>query len=176
MSVPSHALTIEHEKASYNDKHYEFEMIALVDAPLDRVQSVLRDYESYKQLDPRILEARVLERPASYVTILETTLHVCFGPFCRDVKRVERVEEAPLQLSAVADPTRSDVKFGETYMKLSVTEGRTRVSYRTSIVPDFWIPPFAGHRWLLNILSDGTTDLFRQVEIHAQAEPTADTH
>src|SRR4051794_33813296 len=102
VSVPSHALTIEHEKASYNDKHYEFEMVALVDAPLDRVQSVLRDYESYKQLDPRILDARVLERPTSYVTILETTLHVCFGPFCRDVKRVERVEEAPLQLSAVA--------------------------------------------------------------------------
>ena len=52
---------------------------------------------------------------------------------------------------------------------LSSTEGRTRVSYRTSIVPDFWIPPFAGRRWLLKTLEDATTDLFRNVEAKAKA-------
>jgi hypothetical protein len=88
--------------------------------------------------------------------------------------RVERVEEAPLQLTAIADPARSDVKFGETRMKLSVTEGRTRVSYQTSIVPDFWIPPFAGRRWLLKTLADGTTNLFQQVERKAQEQVTSD--
>src|SRR6188768_895223 len=146
---PSYALTIEHANASYKDKHYEFEMIAIVDAPVESVQAVLRDYESYKELDPRILDAHVIERPTAYISILETTLRVCFGPFCRNVKRVELVEEAPLQLSAIADPARSDVKYGETRMKLSVSEGRTRVSYQTSIVPNFWIPPVAGRRWLL---------------------------
>jgi hypothetical protein len=164
------ALTIEHERASYHDKHYEFELVALLDAPADRVEAVLRDYEGYKELDPRILEVHVVDRPESYVTMLQTTLHVCFGPFCRNVKRLERVEEAPLQLSAIADPAHSDVKFGETRMKMSVTEGRTRISYHTSIVPDFWIPAFAGRRWLLNTLADGTTDLFRQVERKAQEE------
>jgi len=168
LSTHVHALTIEHSSANFRDKHYEFELVALIDAPVERVQAVLRDYEGYKQLDPRILEVHVLERPASYLTILQTTLRVCFGPICRNVKRVERVEEAPLQLSASADPARSDVKFGETRMKLSVTEGRTRVSYQTSIVPDFWIPPFAGRRWLLKTLADGTTDLFQQVERKAQ--------
>ena len=167
---PSYALTIEHANASYKDKHYEFEMIAIVDAPVERVQAVLRDYESYKELDPRILDAHVIERPTDYISILETTLHVCFGPFCRNVKHVEHVEEAPLQLSAIADPERSDVKYGETRMKLSVSEGRTRVSYHTSIVPNFWIPAVAGRRWLLNTLADGTTDLFRQVEKKAQAQ------
>jgi hypothetical protein len=168
--LSSHALTVEYENARYREKHYEYELVAIIDAPLDRVQAVLRDYEAYKELDPRILEAHVLERPAPYLTILATTLHVCFGPICRNVKRVERVEEAPLQLSAIADPTRSDVKFGETRMKLSLAEGHTRVSYQTSIIPDFWIPPFAGRRWLLKTLADGTTDLFRQVELKAQAE------
>ena len=164
------ALTIEYSNARYVDKHYEFELTALIDAPVDRVQAVLRDYEAYKQLDPRILEARVVARPEPYSAILQTTLHVCFGPFCRNVRRLERVEEAPLQLSATTDPAHSDVKFGETRMKLSVSDGKTRVSYQTSIVPNFWIPPFTGRRWLLNTLADGTIDLFRQVERKARSD------
>ncbi|HEY6645003.1 hypothetical protein [Povalibacter sp.] len=168
--VPSaHAFEIERSQATYADKHYQYELVAIIDAPADRVQAVLRDYEHYPQLDSRILEARVIERPSSYVSILQTTVRACFGPFCRNVKRIERVEESPLELTAKADPQRSDVKFGETSLMLSVTNGRTRVSYRTSIVPDFWIPPIPGRRWLLHTLEDSTTHLFRGVEKRAQA-------
>jgi hypothetical protein len=169
-TLTSHAqaLTVEHSNARYQNKRYEFELVAILDAPVDRIEAVLRDFEAYKQLDARILEARIVERPASYVTMLQTTLHVCFGPFCRDVKRLERIEQAPLQLTAVADPAHSDVKFGETRLKLSVSEGRTRISYHTSIVPDFWIPAVVGRRWLLKTLADSTTDLLRQVELKAQ--------
>lgn len=167
-ALPAQALTIEHSSASYMDKHYQFELVAVLDAPVDRVQAVLRDYEAYQELDPRILEARVIERPEHYVAILQTTLRVCMGPFCRNVKRIERVEESPLELAAVADAARSDVKFGETHMMLSVSEGRTRVSYRTSIVPDFWVPALGGRRWLLNTLAEATTGLFRSIEAKAQ--------
>lgn len=170
--VPASAfpLDIELSRAAYVDKHYQYELVALLDAPVDRVQEILRDYTGYTELDPRILEARIIGHPADYVTMLETTVRACFGPFCRNVKRIERVEESPLELVAIADPTRSDVKFGETRMMLSVTDGRTRVSYRTSIVPDFWIPAFAGRRWLLETLEDGTIDLFRGVEAKAKAD------
>jgi hypothetical protein len=168
-SLAAHALDIERSHAVYTNKHYQYELVAILDAPVDRVQAVLRDYEDYKDLDPRILEARVIARPAAYVAILETTVRACFGPFCRNVKRVERVEESPLGLSAKADPDRSEVKFGETRVMLSVTEGRTRVSYRTSIVPDFWIPPFPGRRWMLRTLEESTTNLFRGVEKRARA-------
>lgn len=165
-----HAFEIESSAARYADKHYQFELVALLDAPLDRVQAVLRDYEHYPDLDRRILEAKVLERPADYVTVLETTVRACFGPFCRNVKRTERVEESPLELAAITDTTRSDVRFGETRTMLSVSDGRTRVSYRTSVEPAFWIPPFVGKRWMLNTLKDATTELFTNVEKKAQTQ------
>lgn len=167
---PAQAFEIEHSAALYSDKHYQFEFVALLDAPLDRVQAVLRDYEHYPQLDPRILEARVLERPADYVAVLETIVRACFGPFCRNVKRVERVEESPLELAAITDASRSDVRFGETRTMLSVSDGRTRVSYRTSVEPAFWIPRFVGRRWMLKTLEAATTNLFMNVEKQAQAE------
>jgi hypothetical protein len=167
--LPAHALEIERAEALYtDDKHFQFEFVALLDAPANKVEAVLRDYEKYPQLDGRILEAHVLERPAEYAVILSTTLRACFGPFCRNVRRIERVEEYPLELKAVTDPARSDVKFGETRTLLSVSEGRTRVSYRTSIIPGFWIPAIAGRRWMLNELREATIELFGNVETKAK--------
>ena len=155
---PAHAFTIEHSATRYADKHYQCELTVMLDAPLERVEAVLRDYEQYPSLDARILEARVLERPDANVAMLETTLRACFGPFCRNVKRIERVEE----IAACADgrlptPARSDVRFGETHTSLAPVERRhSRDVSRRSITPGFWVPPFVGRRWMLSTLEDAT--------------------
>lgn len=136
----------------------------MLDAPVERVEAVLRDYPRYSNLDRRILDSKVLERPAADVAILATTVRACFGPFCRNVKRVERVQEAPLELTATADAARSDVKSGETRTQLSATDSGTRVTYRTRIVPAFWIPAFVGRRLMLNTLEAATINMFTNVE------------
>jgi hypothetical protein len=172
LCVPAHAFEIEHSKASYADRKYQYELRVKLDAPPERVEAVLRDYEQYPSLDTRILEAHVVERPSTNVALLETKLRVCFGWFCRDVKRIERVEESAGALAATTDPARSDVRFGETHASWSATEQGTVVSYRTSITPGFWIPSFVGRRWMLSTLANASTDLFMNVEERArQAAP-----
>lgn len=166
----AHAFTVEHHAVAFSDRHYRFELVVTLDAPVERVEAVLRDYDHYPDLDERILSAKVLERPEPDVAVLQTVLHACFGPFCRNVHRIEQVTESHLGLVAVSDPQRSDVKFGESYTALSPLEGgRSRISYRTDIVPDFWIPSLVGRRFMLNTLEDATTTLFRNVERKAQA-------
>jgi hypothetical protein len=166
----AHAFTVEHRAVEFANRHYRFELVVTLDAPVERVEAVLRDYQHYPDLDERILEAKVLERPEPDVAILQTLLHACFGPFCRNVHRTEQVTESHLGLIAISDPKRSDVKFGESYTALSPLEGgRSRISYRTDIVPDFWIPSLVGRRFMLNTLQDATTTLFRNVERKAQA-------
>jgi len=160
----AHAFTIERSAARYVDQEYQFELVAMIDAPIERVEAVLRDYERYSNLDTRILEARVLERPEQHVAILATTVRACFGPFCRNVKRVERVEEAPLELTATADAARSDVKSSQTRTQLAVAENGTRVTYRTSIAPAFWIPAFVGRRLMLRTLEEATINMFTNLE------------
>ena len=90
---PSQALSIERSEARYDSKHYEYELVATLDAPVDRVEAILRDYTSYTDLDPRILDARVIGRPNDYSIWLETIVRACMGPFCRNVKRIELVQE-----------------------------------------------------------------------------------
>ena len=168
----AHAFTIEHSASSYADKRYTCELTVMLAAPPERVETVLRDYEQYPSLDQRIIEAHVLERPDANVALLATTVRACFGPFCRNVKRIERVEESPRALTAVADAGRSDVRFGETHMSMEQVGEGTRVTYKTSITPGFWLPPFVGRRWMLSTLEEATSELFRNVEVKAQqAEP-----
>ena len=181
VAVQSHAFTIERSEARYVDEHYQFELVAKLDAPVEQVEAVLRDYLHYSQLDERILDSQVLERPQQDVAILATTVRVCFGPFCRNVKRVERVEEEPHGLKATADAARSDVKSGQTHTQLSVSEDGTRITYTTSIVPDFWIPAFVGRRFMLRTLESATINMFTNVEKIAsqpsqQPLPEAEPH
>jgi uncharacterized membrane protein len=170
LSAPAaRAFNIEHSEARYVDKHFRYELVVTLDAPIDRVDAVLRDYADYPALNRRILSSNVLERPAADVVILETKVEVCFVWFCRNVTRVERVQESKYALLAVADPERSDVKFGETRSELTPDHhGATRVTYVTNVVPDFWVPVVGGRRMLLRMLENETRDLFMNVEQKAQ--------
>jgi hypothetical protein len=168
-AAPASAFTIEHSEARYSDKHFKYELTVTLDAPIDRVNEVLRDYDEYPSLNERILSAKVLSRPEHDVALLETTVKVCLGPFCRNVTRVERVLESRYVLLAIADPNRSDVISGETRSELSPTlHGATRVKYVTDVVPDFWVPAVGGRRMMLKLLESETSDLFMNVERRAQ--------
>ncbi|MBL8270396.1 hypothetical protein [Steroidobacter sp.] len=170
VSAPAaHAFTIEHSEARYADKHFHYELIVTLDAPIERVDEVLRNYPDYPSLNARILSSNILERPAPDQVTLETTVEVCFGWFCRNVTRVETVQESKHVLLAVADPERSDVKFSETRSELtSAHHGSTRVRYVTDVVPGFWVPPMGGRRMLLKMLESETRELFMSVEQKAR--------
>lgn len=167
------AFNIEHSEARYVDKHFRYELVVTLDAPIERVDEVLKNYAGYPSLNQRILSSKVLDRPAPDVATLETTVELCFGWFCRNVTRVERVEESKYGLLAIADPERSDVKFSETRSVLSPGHhGATRVKYETNVVPGFWVPPVGGRRMLLRKLETETRDLFMSVEKQAK-EPAS---
>ena len=172
--IGAHAFEIQHAQASYVEEEYRFELTATLDASVEQVEPVLRDYEHYRSLDARILEAKVVSRdPARHVTTLETTLRACIGPICRNVKRIEEVAEAPLSLLATTDPQRSDMTFGETRMELQpMSDGRTRVDYHTRLKPAFWVPALYARRRMLTTLETATVELFRNVERRAQHAPT----
>jgi len=161
------AVEIERADAAFADKRYSFELVATLEAPIDKVEAILRDYANYPTLDSRILEAKVLERPSPNEVMLFTSLRACFGPFCRNVKRTEKVQEEVHELRATTMPEKSDIAYGETYTQLSNAGKRTRVIYRTAISPDFWIPRFVGRRVMLNTLRDATLNLFGNVEKQA---------
>lgn len=162
------AFETQRAEARYEARQYRVELELLLDARVQDVEAVLRDYERYSSLSGSILEAKVLERPAPDVVMLYTKLRACAGLFCRAVKRVERVQEGPLELRADALPEQSEVEFGRTITELEEVEGRTRVRYFTAVTPKFWVPAFIGRQLMLRTLKDNSLDLFRRVEARAK--------
>jgi hypothetical protein len=78
------------------------------------------------------------------------------------------VQESAFELLAVAVPEQSDVASGQSHTVLQTIEGGTRVRYRLTVVPKFWVPPFIGRTVMLRTLRDVSLDLFRQIEVRAQ--------
>ena len=172
-SVAAHALDIEQVESHYQDKQYQLTLTAVLDAPIERVQAVLRDYRHYPQLDARILEAQTIASDAPHEVLLATKLRVCFGVFCKTVKRVERVQELHNELVATVVPEQSEVTSGVTRTQLaSLAEpgARTRVTYSIHIAPGFWIPAFVGRPLMLRTLRETSIELFRKVEQQAQSK------
>lgn len=161
------AMSVEEMHAAYTDGEFRLEMTAIVTADVARVQAVIRDYEHYRELDKRILDARVLERSAPDRLLLFTRLDVCFSVFCRKVERVEEVHELPDGLQAFTLPERSDAVRGDTRARLTADVAGTRIHYTTSIAPKFWIPAWFARRWMLATFRDATVELFTNIEARA---------
>jgi hypothetical protein len=160
------ALDVVHAEAVYTGQHFEVDLTVTLNAPLARVESVLRDYARYPQLDQRILEAKVLERVGDRV-LLFTKLRACSGVFCRTVNRVEQVDERPGELTAQVLPERSDALAGATHTVITADGDRTRIVYETQLAPNFWVPSFIGRPLMLRTLREASIELFRNVERQA---------
>lgn len=163
------AFDVVHADAAYTGQHFQVDLTVTVNAPLARVETVLRDYARYPELDARIVESKVLERVGSRV-VLFTKLRACSGVFCRTVNRVEQVEEQPGELKASVLPERSDALTGVTRTVLTDESGRTRIEYQTQLAPNFWVPSFIGRPLMLRTLREASIDLFRNVERQARNE------
>ena len=162
------ALELHSIHTEYVNGEYRLTMTATLSARTDRVETVLRDYAQYHVLDPRILEARIIQRIKPDQLELFTRIKVCFSFLCRNVDRTEIVDERPLELLATVIPEKSDASRGSTHTLLIRSGDHTDVQYSTSIVPRFWVPALFGRSIMLHTLHDATVSMFEHIEKMAQ--------
>jgi hypothetical protein len=168
-SGTAHALEVRRLDVTFQGDRYVVILNAQLDAPADAVGQVLKRYDDYPSLDPRILEAKVLSREREHSLRLYTRMRGCLGSLmCRTLQRVEQVEERPDEILATALLDQSDVRFGVTRSQWQPQNGGTALQYRLEIMPKFWVPRFFGRRLMLSTLREGTLSLFTNVEREAR--------
>jgi hypothetical protein len=165
---PVAALSVERLETSLEHGVYRVSLEALVAAPPAAVAAVLQDYAAYPSLDPRIRSSERLANEPAGAILIRTVIHACAGVFCRNVERVERVEQAPDRLVATVVPGRSDVRRGITTTRWQAYGSGTRVSYEAEFEPDFWVPAIIGRRFAVDTLRESTLELFGNVERRAR--------
>lgn len=165
------ALDVEVAVVSRAGDAYELAIDARLAAPPDRVLAVLTDYAHLPELHERIREARVVAEPEAATFEVYTRFEGCVVLVCRTIERTERIRRTAGGLEARDVPGKSAFREGHTQW-LVVAEGAgTRVSYRSRLVPGFWVPPVLGPVFLGRSVKAMTLETLAAVEARAAGRP-----
>lgn len=124
----------------------------VIDAPQAAVSRAFTQFDNLAAINPTILDSRS-ETTADGRLRVTTRLRDCVVFFCRAIALVEYVSlagEDELQTQIIADS--SDFESGQAHWQFIAVGSQTRVLYKSSIEPKFWVPPLLGQRALRNTL------------------------
>jgi hypothetical protein len=153
-----------------SDGVFEVRIVAIFDAPAEHVYSVITDFKHIYRINPSIIETQMLPPPSDDVTRVRNRLERCIAVFCIEMELVEDVAEVGKRhLVVTAVPELSSLKSGRTMWHVrSFGDGRSRVQYRSSLEPDFFIPPLIGDVIVKPVLQDEIITSFVRIECHAK--------
>lgn len=126
---------------------YHLSMTVELNAPPERVRAVLTDFEHLHRVNPSIVASEVLPSPAPDVTRVRTHVKSCVWFFCRKLDLVEDLRTGPEgDISARIVAELSDMKAGSAHWTIDGAGDVTRVTYRSTMEPGFWVPPLVRSR------------------------------
>lgn len=129
----------------YHDGRYQVSADVYLSAPLPQVYRVLTDFNHLNRIGGVIRQSRLLRQLDAHTYIVFVESRGCVLFFCHSIRQTQRVVElTPQDLIAEALPEKSDVTMGSSSWHLDAQKGGTRLHWRVSIHPAFWIPPLIG--------------------------------
>lgn len=129
---------------NHDGDHFLIHLDMLIDADPKRVYACLTDYAHLDRLSSEITTSELLydNHPQYRVRVITNS---CIGPFCQEVVQVQNVIERRNGYVLVrVMPEMSDLRYGQNLWHIRRENGRTRVTYSSDVVPDFWLPPVIG--------------------------------
>lgn len=144
---------VEQEDGAY---HIYFEI--LLDAPIERVEEILKDYGNLDELSPSIVESELVSGASAGDATVAVTLKPCVWIVCKTMHKITAVTvNAYGAIVYTTLPAQSDFKYGreQVIIKQQRATGQTRVTYNAKLIPKFFVPPLLGS-WLIrkHILQD----------------------
>lgn len=160
-----------------DEGRYHIEFAVIIDGEPDRLQRIVTDYANLDRLSPTVVSSRLLSGRAGEDAKVEVILRPCVLVFfCKTITKVSdaHVEPDTGRVRYVAVPGLSDFQEGRETITMTPEKSdgaaRVRFSYSAVLMPDFYVPRFAG-AWLIRraIVNDLET-ASRRVERMLQQE------
>jgi hypothetical protein len=136
-------------EVTHTDGRYRLRFEVRLAAEPAQVRRRLTDYDHLDRLSRVIVASRRLPDGADGAARVHQAMRACVLFLCRTVQRVLEVETADNgDILTRTDPGASDFEHGEETWQILAEDNGTRLRYRASQTPRFFIPPFIGP-WLL---------------------------
>ena len=165
--------TLDRVDLSETDGRYQLVADSWLDASPAAISAVLLNFkdDAYVQISEIYKESDVLEPDTDGTPLVYTRVQGCVMLFCRSMNRVERLEVvSPTFIRSSAVPERSDFRFAISEWTLTPEGEGTRIHYRMSLEPDFWLPPMIGPTLLRRVLLRGGVEAVDRIEELAQEQ------
>lgn len=131
----------------------------------EHVRNVITDYDHIYRLSDSIIESKVLRSGDNDTVQVETLVLCCVPLFCKEVTRVEEVDEVESGLIQTRIiPEKSDFISGRATWKIERMGQVTRLTYQASLEPDFFIPPLLGTKMVISNMRDEFNTTFSRIQ------------
>jgi hypothetical protein len=128
--------------------HYRLFVDAVIHAPPAQVYRTITDYEHLAAINPSFVSSVVLGRHDGADRV-RTRVRICILVFCKHVIQVQDMRYPDgNSIEATMVPGAGDFISGAARWDVSAIPGGTRLQFRESFEPAFWVPPVIGS-WLI---------------------------
>jgi hypothetical protein len=148
---------------------YTLSIVSVVDAPAEYVYNVITDYKHVYRINPAVTEVDILPSDRDNAVRVKNLSEHWIGPFCFKVDWAGDIVEPKygrIHISTI--PELSNFESGFAVWELRPQGERTRLSHKSSLKPDFFIPPVIGDRIMKKQMKEGTLDTFKRIECYAK--------
>lgn len=146
LSADVQAGTVEDAEVVYNNGRYRLDLSMRIDSDPAAVYAIVTDYDRLTRISRTITDSSELEHDAGIRRRLVTETCVWF--FCFEATMVEDIIESDTSVHALIVPEQSDYRYGESVWRVNAADGGARVTFQTTLEPDFWVPPVIG-TWMM---------------------------
>ena len=146
LATSGEAATVNEVTLTRDGKTLVAEADFIVDVSRDEVVRAFTSFDQLEKINPAILSSHA-ESTGHNRFKVTTRMSDCVALFCRSLTLVELVSiDGDGNIVAEIDPSGSDFKAGRTEWTFESLGSQTRVTYKSAMRPDFWMPPLVGPR------------------------------
>ena len=168
---PTMAAELKEVVVEEDGGRYYLRSEVVFNADQQSLYSVLTNFDLFVKFTSAIVESYNMEPDENGRPQFHARLEGCVLFFCRSYIREGYVETTAVsEITAFADPERSDFKFGKERWTLKVDEKGTRMVYEFEMEPDFWVPPLIGPYYIKRAMKSGGEQAINRIEVIAQAQ------
>ena len=117
------------------------------------------------RVNPAIEVSEILLTRAPGNYRVRTVTHACVWFYCMRVHQVQDVTELhDGYILVTVRPEMSDFTYGRNMWRIRTLNNRTRITYSSDLVPDFWVPPLFGTSIFKNQLLEESRQVIDNLE------------
>lgn len=138
---------VVNSKVSHKNNQYEALLEMQIHAPIEKVYALFTDFDDLAQLSKNITDSNIISDDAPDY-IVEVESHNCVLFFCKDLKQTQSVlilDDGYISVEDIAG--QSDFIYARSVWHIRAYQDGTRVTFRSELKPDFWLPALIGP-WL----------------------------